>query len=105
MMARSRSYENDLIEALKDPDEAREYLNAALEDGNDAVFLLALRDVAQAQLKTAKLAKKNTSNWETLSEALSENNNSTLAKIQSILSSLGYQLAVEKNIHSQVNSF
>ncbi len=45
-MPRSKSYQSDLINALKDPLEAQEYLNAALEDGNPEVFLLALRDVA-----------------------------------------------------------
>ena len=38
-MPRSKSYQEDLIEALKDPLEAQEYLNAALEDGNSEVFL------------------------------------------------------------------
>ena len=32
-MAKSKSYQNNLIESLKDPTEAAEYLNAALEDG------------------------------------------------------------------------
>ena len=44
-MAKSKSYQNHLIESLKDPTEAAEYLNAALEDGEPEVFLLALRDV------------------------------------------------------------
>ena len=44
-MAKSKSYQNNLIESLKDPTEAAEYLNAALEDGETEVFLLALRDV------------------------------------------------------------
>ncbi|AFZ51434.1 helix-turn-helix domain-containing transcriptional regulator [Dactylococcopsis salina] len=47
-MSRTRSYKEDLLEALSDPIEAREYLNAALEDENPEVFLLALRDVVEA---------------------------------------------------------
>jgi len=34
---------------LADPEEAAAYLNAALEDGDQQVFLLALRDVAEAR--------------------------------------------------------
>ena len=37
-MTRSRSYRDDLLKALTDPTEAREYLNAALEDENPEVF-------------------------------------------------------------------
>ena len=42
-MAESTSYQKDLIEALKDHNEAAAYLNAAIEEGDRAVFLLALR--------------------------------------------------------------
>ena len=44
----SRPYKESLLEDLKDPKEAAEYLTAALEDGSPDVFLLALRDVAEA---------------------------------------------------------
>ena len=55
MPKRTTSYETGLHERLKDPSYAMEYLQAALEDdeeGADAVFLLALRDVAQANHMT-----------------------------------------------------
>ena len=48
-MAKSTEYQKDLIEALKDPCEAAAYLNAAIEEGEREVFLLALRNVAEAQ--------------------------------------------------------
>ncbi|MGK7895145.1 MAG: hypothetical protein AB4372_16355 [Xenococcus sp. (in: cyanobacteria)] len=38
-MTRARNYKDDLLKALTDPNEAREYLNAALEDENPEVFL------------------------------------------------------------------
>ena len=41
-------YEDYLDQNLKDPSEARHYLNAALADGDQQVFLLALNDVARA---------------------------------------------------------
>jgi DNA-binding phage protein len=44
-----REYKQDLAKELKNPTEAAGYLNAALADGDPKVFLLALRDVAEAQ--------------------------------------------------------
>lgn len=45
----SRSYQTQLIAALKDPEEAAAYLNAALEEGSVELFLLALQNVAEAR--------------------------------------------------------
>jgi DNA-binding phage protein len=45
----TESYHESLMESLKDPDEAAQYLNACLEDDDARVFLLALRDVAEAR--------------------------------------------------------
>ena len=42
------SYHEGLLESLKDPEEAIAYLNAALEDGDQEVILLAWRDVLEA---------------------------------------------------------
>ena len=55
MLKRSKSYESGLYERLRDPVYAKEYLRAALEDhdeGAEAVFLLALRDIAKANHMT-----------------------------------------------------
>ena len=43
-----RDYQRDLIEDLRDPREAAEYINAALEDGDCAVVANALRNVIEA---------------------------------------------------------
>ena len=45
----TKNYRESLLQALQDPQEAAEYLTAALEEGDSAVFLLALRDVADAR--------------------------------------------------------
>ena len=42
-------YEEGLRAALANAEEAAAYLNAALEEGDQAVFLLALRDIAEAR--------------------------------------------------------
>ena len=48
-MARSVSYDDYLIESLKDRRLAEAYLKAALEEADSNIFLLALRNAAQAR--------------------------------------------------------
>jgi DNA-binding phage protein len=45
----TKNYQESLLAALQDPAEAAEYLNAALEEGDRGLFLLALRNVAEAK--------------------------------------------------------
>ena len=58
-MARSKNYQEFLLEQLKDHDEAVAYLNAALEESlkgdeeSQLLFLIALRNVAEAQGESA----------------------------------------------------
>ena len=60
-------YQEELIDSLQDPKEARAYLNAALDDDDPHVFLLALKNVLEAQNGTmATLAKKSQLNRESL---------------------------------------
>ena len=94
-MPRSRSYQDDLIQALQDPEEAAAYLSAALEGGNEEVFLLALRNVATASIGMTELAAKTQRNRESLYRTLSEKGNPHLSSIRSILDSLGYRLKIE----------
>lgn len=47
-MKASKSYQESLLAALREPEEAVEYLNAALEEGDEQIFLLALQNVAEA---------------------------------------------------------
>ena len=62
-MAEYRDYHEELIEYLKDHDEAIAYLNAAREESmkgdeeSQQLFLVALRNVAEAQGGLGKLAK------------------------------------------------
>lgn len=48
-MSKAKSYKEHLLKALKNPKEAAAYLDACLEDENIHVFLLALKDVAEAK--------------------------------------------------------
>jgi DNA-binding phage protein len=55
----SRSYQAQLIAALKDPIEAAAYLNATLEEGSVELFLLALQNVAEARNVQSFAPEKN----------------------------------------------
>lgn len=89
-------YQEELIKALKDPEEAVAYLNAALMDEDERVFLLALKDVLEAQGgNISKLAKDAQLNRENLYRILSKKGNPKLTSIKSILNSLDLELAVQ----------
>jgi probable addiction module antidote protein len=79
---------------LKDPETAAEYLTACLDDGDVDVFLLALRDVAEAQGGIRKLSGRARLNRENLYRMLSRSGNPSLTSLDSVLSSLGLRLAV-----------
>jgi len=83
------------LEALKDPNEAAEYLNAALEDGEPEVFLLALRDVVDSYGGMGKLAASTSLNRENLYRMLSTKGNPEFFSLSTILSAVGIRLAVE----------
>ncbi len=79
MSAISVSYQDNLIDALRDPLEAAAYLNAALEEDSTELFLLALRNVAQAR--------------GILSFEIDEHPH--LSNLAALLDNLGLKLAVE----------
>jgi probable addiction module antidote protein len=82
-------YKEHLLGELKDSTYAAGYLTAALEEGED-VFLLALRDVAQAHGGMAGLAQATKLNRENLYEMLSNTGNPRLSSITAILDKLGF---------------
>ena len=97
-MARRRSYEETLDEALRDPEEALAYLNEALTDRDPGVFLLALRDVARAREGgVGSLAADTGMNREHLYRLLSENGNPELRSLEALLDTLGFRLSIESN--------
>jgi probable addiction module antidote protein len=91
----SVSYVDGLLERLKDPEDALAYLNAALEDGDQEVFLLALRDVAEARGLTA-VAQEAQLNRENLYRMLSRQGNPQLTSLVALLKSMGLRLAIEQ---------
>ncbi len=90
----TRKWDEYLRTSLEDPTEAAAYLNAALEDGDPAVFLLALRHVAEAR-GIRKLAGRSNLNREHAYRILSKRGNPRLATLSSILDALDLRLAIE----------
>ncbi len=72
------------------------YLNAALEDGNHAVLLEALRNVAQAKGGMGVLAKAAGVSRESLYRTLSGRGNPKIETIMQLLRALGLRLAIER---------
>jgi probable addiction module antidote protein len=89
-----RVYEESLKEALCNPREAAEYLNACLEDSSRDVFLLALRPVAEAH-GVARIAKAAERGRETLYRTLSSGGNPTLETLLRLFDAAGLKLSVE----------
>ena len=94
-MAISRDYHECLIEDLKDPEEAAAYLDVALEYGDRPAFLLAMRNVIEAQGGMSKISRETGLNRENLYRALSENGNPEINSLEKLLKSLGLRLTVE----------
>ena len=90
----SRPYKPELLNALQYPAEAAEYLNAALEENSNELFLLALRNVAEAHGKK-KLAEDVQRNHESMYRILSEQGNPQFSSLTAILRELGLKLSVE----------
>ncbi len=97
-MAKSVKYQDWLIEKLRDHDEAVAYLNAALEESlkgdeeSQNLFLLAVRNVAEAQGGVSALAKKAHLGRESLYKTLSEKGNPKWHTLVSLIIALGLNL-------------
>lgn len=96
MKAKSRSYQKDLLKSLQDPDDAVEYLNAALDDDEPEVFLLALKDVVDSYGGMSKLATSTSLNMENLYRMSSSKGNPELKSLRTLLLAMGMQLTVRQ---------
>jgi probable addiction module antidote protein len=94
MTQRTAKYEDGLHAALQNPEEAAAYLNAALEENEQEIFLLSLRDIADAH-GFSQLAQDTQLNRENLYRMLSATGNPQLSSLNALLHSVGLRLAVE----------
>ncbi|MBI4844399.1 MAG: putative addiction module antidote protein [Nitrospirae bacterium] len=90
-----KSYQEDLIESLKNPKEAAAYLNAAIEDGDRELLLLALRNIAEARGGISAIAKKAKLNREHLYRVLSKRGNPEIKSLVALLHAMGLELSVK----------
>lgn len=88
---KTADYKEFLFERLQDPEMAAGYLTACFEEGED-VFLLAIRDLAEARGGISSLAKATSLNREGLYDMLSEQGNPRLSSLSAIIDALGMKL-------------
>ena len=93
--ATSLPYEDWLLEQLKNPAEAAAYLEAVIEDGDQAAIMLALRQVAQAQGGVAVVARRAKLTREATYKMLSKAGNPELRSLTAVLAATGLRLAVK----------
>jgi len=96
---KSVPFDDHHSEFLADPERASSYLSVALEDYEEDqdsnAFLLALRDVAEAQGGLGKLAERTKLNRGHVYRTLSAEGNPRLDTMEKILHSLGFKLSIE----------
>lgn len=90
-MPTTKSYHSYLIESLKNPTEAAAYLNAALEEGDTELLLLAIKNVAEANSSTTNFSQTAQLNQNNLSQMLSH---TELHKLGTLLDALGLKLTI-----------
>jgi len=93
MPKRTSSYRARLLEDLRDPQEAANYINAAIEDGSPEMLLLALRHVAEAH-KMSRVAKSAGVAREAIYRILSRRGNPRLSSLWGLFPTLGLEFVV-----------
>jgi probable addiction module antidote protein len=89
------THEEATIKSFRnDPAFAAEYVNAVLEDGDEAELLLALRRMAEAFGGVPQVAKEANLNATTLYRTLSVKGNPELKSLNALLRALGLRIAV-----------
>lgn len=93
-MKPARDYRKDLIRDLKDPLEASAYLNAALEAGDKEAFLMALKNVLEAQGSLTDISRETEINRVSLYKMLSRKGNPGFENILRLLQTAGIRFQV-----------
>jgi probable addiction module antidote protein len=92
---RTGDFREYVIGNLKeDPELASEYLNAAMEDNDISVFLMALGDLAKARGMSA-MSKKTGLNRENIYRIVSTKGNPQIKSVFALLDALGLKLKTE----------
>jgi probable addiction module antidote protein len=89
-----KSYRDDLLKRLTNPSYAAGYLEETLASGDEAAFLLALKDVVDAGGGVSKVAREARLTRPSLYKVLSKRGNPTLETLQQILRPLGLRVSI-----------
>ncbi len=93
-MVKAKNYKEHLLKQLQKPKEAAAYLNAALQDEDPHVFLLALRDIAEAKGGMGWLADEADLNRENLYRTLSLKGNPRFFSLLTVLDAVGLEFSI-----------
>jgi probable addiction module antidote protein len=91
-MAPLINHNTDLLKRLTSRRYAAKYLRFAFEDGDESSFLLALKNVVEAQGGISKLAAQTKLSRQHLHKILSDNGNPTLSSLKLILNAIGIRI-------------
>ena len=90
-----KNFRDYSLKKLQDPEFASVYLNEALTDEDQRVFLLALKNVIEAQGNDISfIAKTSDISRQHIYRILSEKGNPRLTNIRSLLNVMGLELAI-----------
>lgn len=79
---------------LTNPEFAAGYLQGALEENDLGTFLVALRDIVQANGGMAKTTQETDRGRESLYKTLCENGNPQFSTLQAVLKSVGLKFSI-----------
>jgi DNA-binding phage protein len=92
----SDSWLDSLIESLKNPEEAAEYLSVILEDEpeKDQILRYALKDVVEAHRQRGTFSDEGKKHYENLERIFSDNEGAEIYTLIKLLDALGFKLVV-----------
>lgn len=90
---KSRSYDAFLKKQLRDPNQAADYLSAAVQEGSLEGFLIALKGVAEAHGGIGTIAKVTNLNRQSMYRMFSERGNPTVSSLMTVLDAIGIELS------------
>lgn len=93
----SDSWQDALIESLKNPEEAAAYLSAALdsEDSDPQLIKAVVQDVINAKLKINNLSEAATQDPEKFNKMLSEIGGKEIYALVCLLNNLGFSIQIQ----------
>ncbi len=94
------SHDEYMREALKDPERAKAYLEAAMEDGDLKLLLKAIKRVADARGGVSEIAKKSGLSRQSLYPTLTGSRYPRIDTMDKILETFGLRLGIHKLPHT-----